>query len=272
MLASAPAAIAGASEVVKMKPGGIRADRVAAVAGGGDVAAHDAEALGERAVDDVDAVHDAVALGDAAAARAIEADGMDLIEIGQGAILLGEIADRADRGDVPVHRVDALEGDDLRRGAIELLQLRFEIGEVVVPEDVLRPAAIADAGDHRGVVLLVGEDDAAGQELGERRQCGFVGDEGRREQQRRFLAVQVGELALELDVVMRRAGDVARAAGAGADRIDRLVHGGEHRRVLAHAEIVVGAPDGDGTRGLGLLKCSAEGYAPRRRFTSANTR
>ena len=54
--------------------------------------------------------------------------------------------------------------------------------------------------------------------------------------------MQIGELGLELDVIMGGAGDVARAAGAGADRLDRLMHGGAHGRVLAHAEIVVGAP------------------------------
>ena len=30
--------------------------------------------------------------------------------------------------------------------------------------------------------------------------------------------------------------------------VDRLVHGGDDGRVLPHAEVVVGAPDGDGTR------------------------
>ena len=57
--------------------------------------------------------------------------------------------------------------------------------------------------------------------------------------------MQVGKLGLELDMVMSCAGDVAGAAGAGADRVDRLVHGGQHDGVLAHAQIVVGAPDGD---------------------------
>src|SRR3546814_15454650 len=42
------------------------------------------------------------------------------------------------------------------------------------------------------------------------------------------------------------AGNVAGAAGAGAAAVDRLVHGGEHRRVLAHAQLVVGAPHGEG--------------------------
>ena len=65
------------------------------------------------------------------------------------------------------------------------------------------------------------------------------------EQQGAFLAVQVGQLALELDVVVVGARDVAGAAGAGAAAVQRLVHGGDHRGVLAHAEIVVGAPDGD---------------------------
>ena len=69
---------------------------------------------------------------------------------------------------------------------------------------------------------------------------------GRGEQQRRFLAVQVGQLVLQLDVVVGGAGDVARAARAGAGKVERRVHGGEHGRVLAHAEVVVGAPHGDG--------------------------
>ena len=38
------------------------------------------------------------------------------------------------------------------------------------------------------------------------------------------------------------AGDVARAAGAGAVLADGGDHGVPHGRVLAHAEIVVGAP------------------------------
>ena len=56
---------------------------------------------------------------------------------------------------------------------------------------------------------------------------------------------QIGELGFELDQRMVRAGDVAGAAGAGADARGGLHHGADHLRVLAHAEIVVGAPDGD---------------------------
>ena len=79
----------------------------------------------------------------------------------------------------------------------------------------------------------------------ERRQRRPVRDVAGGEQQRRFLAVQVGELALEQHVVVVGAGDVARAAGAGAAAVERLVHGRDHLRMLAHAEIVVRAPDGD---------------------------
>ena len=87
---------------------------------GGDVAAHDAEALGERAVDDVDPVHDAVALGQAAAARPVESDRVHLVEVGERAVLLREIADRADRRHQPVHGVDRFEGDYLRPLAVQL--------------------------------------------------------------------------------------------------------------------------------------------------------
>ena len=57
--------------------------------------------------------------------------------------------------------------------------------------------------------------------------------------------MEVGELLLEEDVVVVGAGDVAGAAGAGAAGVQRFVHGADDGGVLAHAEVVVGAPDGD---------------------------
>ena len=41
------------------------------------------------------------------------------------------------------------------------------------------------------------------------------------------------------------AGDVAGAAGSGAAGVQRLVHGVQHDRVLAHTQVVVAAPDSD---------------------------
>ena len=117
--------------------------------------------------------------------------------------------------------------------------------EVVVAEHALLAARVPDAGDHRGVVEFVGEDHAAGEQLAERRQRRLVRDIAGGEQQRAFLAVEVGELGLELDMIMGVAADVAGAAGAGADVVQRVLHRLDHRRVLAHAEIVVRAPDGD---------------------------
>ena len=156
----------------------VGADRVAAGGARGDVAAHHAEGLGQRAVDDVDAVHDAVAFGDAAAARAVQADGMHLVEIGQRAVLLGEVADRVDRRDVAVHRIDALERDDLRACRRDLLEQLFEMLDVVVAEDVLLAAAAPDALDHRGVIVLVGEDHQPGISRCQRGKGRIVGDIG----------------------------------------------------------------------------------------------
>ena len=44
---------------------------------------------------------------------------------------------------------------------------------------------------------------------------------------------------------MAVAGDIARAAGAGTHGVQCLCHRRENRRMLAHAEVVVRAPDGD---------------------------
>ncbi len=216
----------------------------------GDIAAEAAERLGERAFQDIDAVHDAVALGDAAAARAVHADRMNLVDIGHGAVALGEIADLRQRRDVAVHRIKALAGDQLRPvgtgGAQQLLEMRH----VVVAEHLALAAGLADAFDHRIVVELVRQDQAIRNQLGDGRNAGLVRDVARGEQQRGFLAVQIGQFLLQLHQRMMGAGDVAGAAGAGADARGGLDHGADHLRVLAHAEIVVGAPDHDIARPL----------------------
>jgi hypothetical protein len=71
----------------------------------------------------------------------------------------------------------------------------------------------------------------------------LIGDISRREEQRPLLAVVVGELMFQKHVVMAGPGNVARPARAGSDVIDSLMHRCEHRRMLAHAQIIVGTPD-----------------------------
>ena len=188
---------------------------------------------------------------------------MDLVEIGHRAVLFGDVADFLDRRDVAIHRIDRFEGDDLRHVAAIFRQQPVEILRIIVLPDALLGPGVADALDHRGMVAFVGEDDAARDVRSERAERGPVGDIAGGEQQRRLLAVQVGKLALKHDVVVVGAGDVAGAAGAGAAAVERLVHGGKHGRVLAHAEIIVGAPHGhlagavpgvaDGAREIALL-------------------
>lgn len=242
--------MAGGSAVVKMNPEGEGAYEVAQRGGGGDVAADHAEALCQRALDDVETVRHAVARGDAGAGGAIEADGMDLVEVGQRVVALGGVADGGDGRDVTVHGVDGLEGDDLRHVGRQGGQAGLQVGDVVVGEHLAAGAAVADALDHGGVVLGVGQHDATGQAPGERAERGPVGHVAGVEQQGGLLAMQRGQRTLQVDVAALGAGDVARAAGAGAVVVERLVHGGEHGGVLAHAEVVVGAPHRDLAGGL----------------------
>ena len=62
--------------------------------------------------------------------------------------------------------------------------------------------------------------------------------------------MQVGEFALEPHQRMIVAGDIAGTAGAGAHPGCGLDHGADDLGMLAHAEIVVGAPDDDVFRAL----------------------
>ncbi len=199
-------------------------------------------------------VEDAIALRDATAARAVETDGMHLVEIGHGAVPAGDLGDLAQRRDVAVHGVDGLEGDDLRHARRILCEQLIQMRDIVVAEDALGSAAVADALDHRGMVQRIGEDDGARQQFRQRRERRVVGDVAGCEEERRRLAMQVRKLGLERDVIARRAGDIARAAGAGADRVDCRVHGGENGLVLAHAQIIVRTPHFDPALGVTALR------------------
>ena len=167
---------------------------------------------------------------------------MDFIQIGHGVILVGEVTNRFERTDITVHRVHRLERDKLgciqRRGAQQL----FEVFHIVVPPDVLLATGLTDTLDHRGVVQRVGINDQTRQYLAQRCQRRLIGDIARREKQRGFFLVEIGQRALELHMVVRGAGDVARATRAGADIVNRLLHGAGDTGALPHTQIIVRAP------------------------------
>ena len=122
------------------------------------------------------------------------------------------------------------------------------MSHVAVAEYLPLAASLANAFDHRIVVERVGKNEAIGNELGNGGNAGLVRHIARGEEQRAFLAVQIGEFVLELHQGMVGACDVAGAAGAGADSGRGLDHRANHLRMLAHAEVIVGAPDDDVAR------------------------
>ena len=59
--------------------------------------------------------------------------------------------------------------------------------------------------------------------------------------------MQVSELMLQHHMAVVRAGDVAGPASTGTEPVQSLVHGGDHRGMLSHAQIVVRAPHRNGS-------------------------
>ena len=221
------------------------ADDVDQQRGPGDIAAHHPEGLGERSLDERHPMRHAIALRDAAAAHAVETDRVDLVEIGDGAVLFGDVADRRDRSHIAVHAVDAFKGHDLGAIGRDRAQLFIEMGGVVMAEDKALCSRPADPFDHRIMVERVREDRAARHELAQRAECGKVGNPSRCEDQRCVLAVKVGELGFKLDMLSVGPGDIPRPSRSGSRQIDGTVHGRQYVRMLAHAEIVIAAPDSD---------------------------
>jgi len=95
------------------------------------------------------------------------------------------------------------------------------------------------------VIEGVRQNQAVGNEPGDGRNAGLVRYIAGCEDERRFLAVQIGKLMLQLNQRVVGSSDIAGAAGTGAEARRRRHHCPDHLRVLSHAEIVVRAPDHD---------------------------
>jgi len=226
----------------------------------GDVASDEAVGLAQGTGDDVNAVHDRAfgaagvggiqgsvdviveMLGHTGTVGTVHADRVHFVQERDGAVFVREIADLLDGRNGPAHAVDRLERDDLRDVERQRRQLGLKILEVVVLEHHLLGARVPDALDHRGMVQAVGQDHAVGHLAAQRGERGIVGDVAGAEDQSGLLAVQPGDGVLKSDRMLVVAGDVAGASRPGTVIVQRAVHGLQHLRIAAHAEIVVGAP------------------------------
>ena len=223
----------------------IGADGVAHLCRGGNIAPHHPVGLGQGAVDDIDPVDEAIALCHTAAARAIHANGVHFVDIGQRVEFIRKITDRLNRAEITVHRIDRFERDQLGRIRIIGFQQGAQMVEIVVTEDPLCPAIAPNALDHRGMVQFVGVDDQAGQQFRQRAQRSVICDVSGGEQKSGLFAVQIRQFGLKTLMIHRRARDVPRAARARPRCLESFLHGRHHDRVLAHAQVVVATPNSD---------------------------
>ena len=134
----------------------------------GDIATHHPKGLRKRSLDQSHAMGDAIARGNTAATRAVQADRVDLVEVGDCTVLFCNVADSRDWRDVTIHAVDTFECHDLRAGRIHRTHQLVEMRDIVVAKDkALRPGA-ADTFDHRIMIERVGKDGTVRQKAPER--------------------------------------------------------------------------------------------------------
>ena len=168
-----------------------------------------------------------------------EAGGVRIVDHDEGVVLLGEVADRAEPGDVAVHAEDAVGGDHADPGALRRLQRLLEVGHVGVGVAMAVGLAEADAVDDRGVVQGVADDRALLVE--ERLEEPRVGVEARGVEDRVVHPEEAGDALLELLVDVLRAADEAHRRHAEAVVVEALLRRRDQLGVIAEAEVVVGA-------------------------------
>ena len=186
-----------------------------------------------------DAGH-APVLADAPAGRPHGAQRVRFIDQQQRLVLLLEFHEARQFGEVAIHAVHALDGDQHAAIAVAHFgQQRVERLPVVMGKGATRSAGKLGALDDRVVGQNVVEDQivrpqqvADGGDVG-----GMAGDEddrGRGAQER-------GQGLLQITMHLLLAGDQPTGAGAGAIAVDRGLGGGGDLRIVGHADVVVDA-------------------------------
>mmetsp|Transcript_13540 Transcript_13540/g.40835 ORF Transcript_13540/g.40835 Transcript_13540/m.40835 type:complete len:314 (+) Transcript_13540:191-1132(+) len=183
------------------------------------VATVDAERLAQCAADQIETRLETELLRHTTASLAVQTDRVHLVHKGERVVALCQIADGFDRRHGAVHRVHGFEQDDFGDMARCLLKQLLEVGQVVVAEHVLGCPALAHSLDDAGVVLLVREELAARKQFHQRLDGGAVGNVARTVEHGTLLAVQRGQLRLELHVEGGGTRYVTRATASGAVRL-----------------------------------------------------
>ena len=179
-------------------------------------------------------------LADAPAGRPHGAQRVRFIDQQQRLVFLPELQEAWQFGEVSIHAVDALDGDQnaaiavahfgqqdveglpvvvgkgATRSAGEHGALDDRVmGQNVVEDQIVRPEQVADAGDVGG---MAGDED----------------DRGRGGQ-------ESGQGLLQITMHLLLAGDQATGAGAGAVAVDRVLGGGGDLRMVGQADVVIDA-------------------------------
>ena len=146
-------------------------------------------------------------------------------------------------GVVAIHAVDAFDRDEYAAVAVaDACEERVERAPIVVGE-----SAAGCAGEPRTLENRVVGQDVVDDEVSRAHQVPDGRDVGRvpgDEDDRRGRAEKSGERVLEVAMDLLFAGDEAAGARAGAVAIDRVLGRRGDRRVVRHADVVVGAEVG----------------------------
>ena len=166
---------------------------------------------------------------------------MAVVHHDQGAVLLGDVADLGQLGDVAVHAEDAVRDDELEAGPgpLRRLELGLEIGHVAVLVAEALRLGEPDAVDEGGVVQLVGDDGVVLAHQG--LEDGAVGVEAAGVELGVLHAEEFGQPGFQLGVDVLLPADEPHGGHAEAVGVHDVLGGLAQGRMVGQAQVVVRA-------------------------------
>src|SRR5579862_394796 len=203
-----------------------------------NVAAHDADGFAQRTDLNVHATVAIEMVHSAAAAAAEHAAGVRVVHHHDAVVFFGQVAQLRQRGDVAIHRKDAVGNDELLAGeAGVFLQDTVAVFYVLVLKHFDGGAGQTRSINDGGMIQFVGDDQVFFTEHSGNR-AGIGGESGLKDHAG-FDVFELGDLFFQLHVELHGSGNGADGASARAKFLGSLNRGFPERLVGGEAEIVV---------------------------------
>lgn len=202
--------------------GSIASDHVHQICTASNVASNVPKRLAKGSRNDVHLMQESVPLSYPGPVLTIKSHSMNLIDVREGSVLVSNLTKILERTHCPGHGMHGLKGHDLWDVYVHRLQQGFQVGGIVVSENVFGNSTVSYPLNHGRVVSSIRENVAPWQCLGEGKEGGVVSNITGSEEEGGRLLMKRRQLLLQILMEQRVSRNVSSSPSPSSVVLQRF--------------------------------------------------